>query len=194
MAVKSKGAPPIEKILVAARQCYLEEGISATGMKEVSRAADVARSTLYRYFPSKDAVLVAVIKREMEAANLVISKKLQHYEQPADIVVEGIVLALKEIPKRPLLKAVFASDEDVNARRVIWGSDIIVEFGEQLMEHVIQPALEVGLLQSQVRPEIMVEWVYRVLLSLLTLPSNWIKSDKELRATLHALLVPVLLR
>ncbi len=67
-------------------------------------------------------------------------------------------------------------------------------FSEQLMEHVIQPALEMGLLQRQVRPEIMVEWVYRVLLSLLTLPSNWIKSDKELRATLHALLVPVLLR
>ena len=40
----------------------------------------------------------------------------------------------------------------------------------------------------------LVEWVYRVLLSFLTLPSNWIKSDQQLRATLHALLVPVLLR
>ncbi|MEH6550739.1 MAG: TetR/AcrR family transcriptional regulator [Pseudomonadales bacterium] len=184
----------VDKILLAARQCYLKQGIRATGMKEVSVAADVARSTLYRYFPSKDDVLVAVIKREMEAANVVISKKLQSYEQPADVVVEGILLALQEIPRRPLLKAVFASDEDSSARAVIWRSDIIVEFGEQLLEHVIEPALELGLLQDKVKPEIMAEWVYRILLSLLTLPSNWVKSDDDLRAMLHVLLVPVLLR
>jgi hypothetical protein len=40
----------------------------------------------------------------------------------------------------------------------------------------------------------MIEWVYRVLLSFLTLPSNWIKDEQQLRLTLHALLVPVLLR
>jgi hypothetical protein len=39
-----------------------------------------------------------------------------------------------------------------------------------------------------------VEWVYRLLLSFLTLPSNWVKSDAQLRTTLHALLVPVLLK
>ena len=62
------------------------------------------------------------------------------------------------------------------------------------MENVIQPALQAGLLQDQVQPEIMVEWVYRVLLSFLTLPSNWIEDEQQLRVTLHALLVPVLLR
>jgi AcrR family transcriptional regulator len=194
MISKDKASEPIEKILSAARKCYLENSISSTGMKEVSQAAKVSRSTLYRYFPSKDDVLVAVVKREMEAVNILISKKLQRYDQPADVIVEGLIMALTALPKRPLLKAVFASDEDSKARRIIWNSDIIIEFGEQLLEHVIQPALELGILQNQIKPEIMVEWVYRVLLSLLTLPSNWIKSDEELRATLHALLIPVLLR
>ena len=194
MATTNNGNDPVEKILCAARQCYLKDGIGATGMIEVARAANVARSTLYRYFPGKDDVLVAVIKREMEITNVAIHKKLRRYQHPADIIVEGIVLALKEIPKRPLLQAVFASDEDSKARRVIWGSDIIVQFGEQLLEHVIQPALEQGLLQDKVPPEILVEWIYRTLLSLLTLPSNWITTDKALRATLHALLVPVILR
>ena len=61
MSSKAIGNDPIEKILAAARQCYLENSISSTGMKEVSQATNVARSTLYRYFPSKDDVLVAVI-------------------------------------------------------------------------------------------------------------------------------------
>jgi TetR/AcrR family transcriptional regulator len=185
---------PVATIVSAARQCYLDEGISKTGMREVARAADVARSTLYRYFPSRDDVLVAVISQEMDAANIAIQKELAAYTEPADIIVEGLILAIREIPQRPLLRAVFASDEDARARRTIWSSQVIVGFGEELMESVIQPALDAKLLQENVQPHILIEWVYRILLSFLTLPSNWIENDEQLRATLHALLVPVLLR
>ena len=185
---------PVTTILAAARECYHEHGISQIGMREVAAAAGVARSTLYRYFPSRDDVLVAVIKQEMQATNIAIQGKLSKFSEPADVIVEGLLLALREIPRRPLLKAIFVSDEDARARRIVWSSELIVGFGEELMDNVIQPALDAGLLQDKVRPEVMIEWVYRVLLSLLTLPSNWSKSEKELRATLHALLVPVLLK
>lgn len=185
---------PEAEILRAAKQCYLSDGIARTGMREVAAAAGVARSTLYRYFPSRDDVLVATIKREMEEANDRIGKRLGQYTDPADLIVEGLLMAIRDIPERPLLKAVFASDEDAVARRIIWNSDIIVSFGEELMDRVVQPALDANLLQTAVAPEVLVEWVYRVLLSFLTLPSNWIKSEEQLRITLHALLVPVLLR
>lgn len=189
----SKSSETIQQILDAAKACYLADGISKTGMKEVSQAANVARSTLYRHFASRDEVLVAVIKQEMEAANIAITSKLQHYDQPSEWVVEGLILAMREIPQRPLLNAVFASDEDTKARRIIWSSDIIVEFGEQLLQNVIQPAMAMGVLKTDVKPEIMTEWIYRILLSFLTLPSNWIKNDNEMRVTLRSLLIPVLL-
>jgi hypothetical protein len=105
-----------------------------------------------------------------------------------------MILAIKEVPRRPLLRAVFASEEGSRARSAIWRSDVIVRFGEELMDHVVRPAQQAGLLQDAVRPEVLIEWVYRLLLSFLTLPSNWIRSDAQLRATLHALLVPVLLK
>lgn len=187
-------AAPVASIIVAAKQCYLADGISATGMRDVADCAGVARSTLYRYFPGRDDLLVATIKLEMEQLNTEIMSALAGYEQASDFVVEGLVLAIREIPRRPLLRAIFTSEEDSRARRVIWSSDIIVEFGEELMAHVIRPAQAAGLLQDAVGPEMLVEWVYRLLLSFLTLPSNWIKSDDELRTTLHALLVPVLLK
>lgn len=191
----SKLSPdPEAEILRAAKQCYLSDGIARTGMREVAAAAGVARSTLYRYFPSRDDVLVATIKLEMEEANNRIGKRLGQYTDPADLIVEGLLMAIRDIPQRPLLKAVFASDEDAVARRIIWNSDIIVSFGEELMDRVVQPALDANLLQTSVAPEVLVEWVYRVLLSFLTLPSNWIKTEEQLRITLHALLVPVLLR
>ena len=185
---------PEAEIPRAAKQCYLSDGIARTGMRVVAAAAGVARSTLYRYFPSRDDVLVATIKLEMEEANNRIGKRLGQYTDPADLIVEGLLMAIRDIPQRPLLKAVFASDEDAVARRIIWNSDIIVSFGEELMDRVVQPALDANLLQTSVAPEVLVEWVYRVLLSFLTLPSNWIKTEEQLRITLHALLVPVLLR
>jgi len=188
------GPDPVDAILAAARRCYLERGIAATGMQEVAACAGVARSTVYRYFPGRDELLVAAIRGEMEQLNTYIRKRLAKYPDPAQQVVEGLVLAIREVPRRPLLRAVFASEEGGRARNAIWRSDAIVRFGEELMDHVIRPAQAAGLLQDAVRPEILVEWVYRLLLSFLTLPSNWIKSDAQLRATLHALLVPVLLR
>lgn len=181
-------------ILAAARHCYLARGIAATGMKEVAATAGVARSTLYRYFPGRDDLLIATIMGEMVDINESIRKRLAKYPDPADQVVEGLIVAIKEIPRRPLLHEVFASEEGSRARRVIWSSNVIVSFGEDLMAHVIGPAQDTGLLQDAVRPEIMVEWIFRLLLSFLTLPSNWIKSDAQLRTTLHALLVPVLLK
>jgi len=130
----------------------------------------------------------------MAAFNVAIGEQLARQSQAADIIVEGLILAIREIPRRPLLRAVFVSDEDARARRTVWNSEVIVGFGEELMASVIQPAQDAGMLQDKVKPEILVEWVYRVLLSFLTLPSHWMSDEKQLRATLHALLVPVLLR
>ena len=185
---------PVDTIIAAAKSCYLSSGISATGMKDVAIYAGVARSTVYRYFPGRDDLLVATIKGEMEQLRTHIRKRLAEYSDPADQMVEGLILAVKEIPQRPLLQAVFASPEDSRVSQVVWSSEVIVSFGGELMDHVITPARDAGLLQDTVRPEILVEWVYRLLLSFLTLPSNWIRSDAQLRATLHALLVPVLLK
>jgi AcrR family transcriptional regulator len=184
---------PVKRILDAATQCFLADGVGKTGMREVARSAGVARSTLYRHFPSRNDVLVAVVKQEMEAADRAIRRQLQGIDDPAAFIVEGLIVATREIPRRPILNAVFVSDEDGRARRTVWNSRLIVEFGEQLMASVIVPAQAAGVLQDRVAPGVLVEWVYRVLLSLLTLPSNWIEDDDGLRTTLHALLVPVLL-
>jgi AcrR family transcriptional regulator len=194
LAVIDNKSDLADVILNAAQRCYLEGGFSGTGMKEVAAAAGVALSTVYRYFPGRDDLLVATVKREMEALNRQIRSKLARYDDPADQLVEGLIMAIRAIPRRPLLRAVFASETDGRARRVLWSSDVIVQFGEELMDHVVRPAAEAGRLQDAVRPEILVEWVYRLLLSFLTLPSNWIRRDEELRATLHAMLVPVLLK
>ena len=68
-------------------------------MQDVAESAGMARSTVYRYFPGRDDLLVATIKREMEQLNTRIRQRLAKYSDPADQVVEGMLLAIKEVPR-----------------------------------------------------------------------------------------------
>ncbi len=50
-----------QAVYEAAKACFLSDGIAATEMKKIAADIGIGRSTLYRYFPSKEllAVLVA---------------------------------------------------------------------------------------------------------------------------------------
>jgi AcrR family transcriptional regulator len=51
--------PTEERILTAALGLIGRRGVRRLGMREIAETASVSRGTLYRYFPSKDLVLVA---------------------------------------------------------------------------------------------------------------------------------------
>ena len=55
-----------EKVLVAARDAFAEGGAS-TSLEEIARRAGVGIGTLYRHFPTRQALLEAVYEHEVEA-------------------------------------------------------------------------------------------------------------------------------
>jgi AcrR family transcriptional regulator len=55
-----------ERILNAAYELFSRRGIRAVGTDEVIVRAGVARATLYRHFPTKDALVLAVLQRREE--------------------------------------------------------------------------------------------------------------------------------
>lgn len=54
----------VDDILDAAREVFTAFGARRANVDDIARAAGVSRSTLYRSFPTKDALLLAVIDRE----------------------------------------------------------------------------------------------------------------------------------
>jgi AcrR family transcriptional regulator len=56
----TSGAPASNKreaVLAAAVHCFAAHGLTATGMRDIARAAGLTEGTLYHYFPSKDALI-----------------------------------------------------------------------------------------------------------------------------------------
>jgi AcrR family transcriptional regulator len=61
-------APPAPRtrILDAASEAFYRQGITAVGVDAIVADAGVAKSTLYRHFPSKDDLVVAFLRRRDE--------------------------------------------------------------------------------------------------------------------------------
>lgn len=55
-----------EKILDTAAQLFYEKGLQAVGVDEIVLQAGIAKMTLYKYFFSKDQLILAVVERSEE--------------------------------------------------------------------------------------------------------------------------------
>lgn len=53
-----------DRILNTARELFYREGVRAVGVDTVVAQSGVAKTSLYRWFPSKDALIAAVIEAE----------------------------------------------------------------------------------------------------------------------------------
>ena len=69
-ALLERAAPrpplPRERILAAALHCFAAKGFHGTSMQEVCAQAGMSPGALYRYFPSKDAIIAAIAEQERE--------------------------------------------------------------------------------------------------------------------------------
>jgi AcrR family transcriptional regulator len=53
-----------EEILAAAQRCFSRSGFHQSSMQEICAEADMSPGGLYRYFPSKEAIIAAIAERD----------------------------------------------------------------------------------------------------------------------------------
>jgi AcrR family transcriptional regulator len=106
-----------EALLAAAAEVYGERGVDAS-LEEIARRAGVGIGTLYRHFPSRDALNEAVYRREVEAL-CDQAGELLHDTDPVDALSSWMrAFAHYVARKRGMamaLKAIFGSDSQLFA-------------------------------------------------------------------------------
>lgn len=58
-------APPRERILQAGRKLFAQKGFHSTPVAELAAAAQVAVGQIYRFFPGKDDIIVAIVEEDV---------------------------------------------------------------------------------------------------------------------------------
>lgn len=62
----AEGSQRAEAILAHARQAFVEKGFDGASMQDLARAAGMSAGNFYRYFPSKAALVEAMIARDLQ--------------------------------------------------------------------------------------------------------------------------------
>jgi AcrR family transcriptional regulator len=83
----------LDRLLEAAGECFAEQGVDAS-IDEIARRAGVGHGTVFRRFPTKDALLAAVLARQM--AELAASAEAACDEPDAREAFDRVVRGLAE--------------------------------------------------------------------------------------------------
>ncbi|MGH8286740.1 MAG: TetR/AcrR family transcriptional regulator [Steroidobacteraceae bacterium] len=68
MKASARAVAQKERILAAAEQCFFEHGFHAASMGTIAQTADMSPGLIYRYFASKNAIIQAIIDRQLGEA------------------------------------------------------------------------------------------------------------------------------
>ena len=94
-----------ERVIAAANDLASEGGYEAVQMRDVAAQADVALGTLYRYFPSKDHLLIAALAEQVSTLQRRLAQKPARGTSAADRVVDVLRRASRALEREPRLTA-----------------------------------------------------------------------------------------
>lgn len=90
-----------QRILETADRLFYTEGIRAVGIDRVIAEADVAKMTLYKHFPSKDDLILAVLHYRASRFDAMILESMAHHGEQGLNRLEAFFAALKDWFDRP---------------------------------------------------------------------------------------------
>ena len=107
-------------MLVAALELGADGGYEAVQMRDVAASAEVALGTIYRYFPSKDALLAAAMLEWMEDLERRVSQRAPRGETTSERVYDVLRRAVGTMERQPrlaeaVITALTSDDRDAGA-------------------------------------------------------------------------------
>jgi AcrR family transcriptional regulator len=55
-----------ERILAAAQECFIDHGFHGASMASIAETAGMSAGLIYRYFENKNAIILAIVERQLE--------------------------------------------------------------------------------------------------------------------------------
>jgi AcrR family transcriptional regulator len=106
-----KKAQTRENILATAKQLFIQQGILQTTTLEIAKACQVAHGTIFVHFPTKNALIVAILEQELtrmaadvyelatesDQLEVLLEKYLRYVEQEEDF----LAVIAREMPFYP---------------------------------------------------------------------------------------------
>lgn len=189
-----ESTPVRERLLDAAEECLQQFGPQKTSMEDVARAARMSRATVYRYFESRDALLLGVASRQAASLATDAMGYLTQFHDIRDWLVEGLLFTLRELPKRSVFASLVTSLDSRSGTTLFLGSSGMIDIGVNVLKPMFGTAKQRGLLREDIDLDFLIEWLLRVLWTYLNAPSQVAEDEEGMRRLFQMMLIPAVLK
>jgi AcrR family transcriptional regulator len=145
-----------EDILLKASQAFFQLGVDEISMEAIARASGITRSSLYRYFSSKEEILEYAIQYELKSRKQLLSTLKEQIRDPLEQL-----LRLIEISCEPAHQH-YDTLMLVTSRYKLYKNKLIREYFNELVEYTTQMVAEIlengrntGIFRKDLNPVLM---------------------------------------
>jgi AcrR family transcriptional regulator len=166
----------IARILDAAGQAIDARGADIS-IADVARTLGVTRQTVYRYFPSTDALLVAAAVHATDDFQQRLAAHLRGVTDPVDAVTEAIATALEWLPKDKHIGLLITPGANPHTQSVT--SDIALHFANSMLRQFDVDWASLGFADADL--DELAEHLLRIIQSFVVDPGRPPRRGVELR-------------
>ena len=162
-----------EKLLCAADACYAEKGPVRTRMSDIARCAGVHRSTVYYYFPTKDALLAASFLRVLATTAKAVDKCWQTNDPFLDQLVAACLRGIANARSSPIMRSLIEEHQALGAAyHAAEGSELWRAKLADMLVRRIEAAGAAGVIRGDLSAEVLARWIVRISFSLIAEPAQ----------------------
>jgi len=188
------GNPPasdeeaISRILVSADRIVAERG-SSMRIADVARDLGVTRQTVYRYFPSTEALLVACAMQKADGFLDRLQRRVREETDPVTTLVEGMAFTIESLADDPQIEFLL-SQRGTHSVGGSFTSDTAHTFGRSILHRLDIDWAAYGFDEPALAE--LNEFLLRVMNSFLIDSGNPRRNSTELRAFLSRWIGPAI--
>ena len=175
---------PRESFLDAAAACFERLGLARTTMGDVAKAAGVHRTTLYRYFADRDALVLGVFLREAVPLVERAAARMRAAEDIPTAIAEAMSRAVEELRASPHFSTIFSEDSRAASAQLTLMSSELDALSYAALAEPLSRASEQGLLRAGIDIADAARWLTRIALSFVVeVPPSSVREQRRLLKT-----------
>jgi AcrR family transcriptional regulator len=159
-----------ERILDAATECLLDQGLDARLHAAIAERAGISRPTVYKYVGDQSAIVAAILERELDRFFAAAVPVLRRSDDLAAHLVDAIAFVVDYGRGHALLQKALREHPELILPALTTQSGGLVDRVVGLFEEQLGRALSRSP-ESGLDARTAAEWGYRVVISLVTTPT-----------------------
>ena len=183
--IPADDAEAVRRIIATARTAIDERGTAS--VSEIAQVLGVTRQTVYRYYPTQEALLGATALSAVDVFLDRLAAHLDSITEPTDAVVEGIAYTYEQLGDDTYLSLVFQPGKATTFAASVT-SDVAIAFGRSILQRFQIDWSQTGF--DDVAFDELVEVMLRTLQSLIVDPGRPARTGATLRTFLRTWVAP----